>query len=512
MDHGETLRSNSVPADEGSEVTAVDSEPKLKPQPLARDGEPSEAAVIDSTSGHESVDYPTGFRLILINLSLCLSIFLTALSSFQLLFGKFYTAVSIKWVFLAAIGIFEVGSLLCAVAPTSTAFIIGRAIAGLGAAGISTGALIMVVLFIMIFFKPPHRSNLAGITWKERVRQFDLLGTTVFMPAIICLLLALQWGGTTWPWSNWRVILCLVLFGVLMPIWVGIQFWKGETATVPPRIMNQRSVVGASWYMFFLGSFFLVLIYYLPVWFQAVKGSSAVESGIRNLPLILGLVIVSIMSGIGVTVIGYYTPFMIACPIISSISIGLMTTFTPESGSREWIGYQAMASTISATRAGIGIGLGIQQALIVVQTVMPLKDIPIGTAVMYFLQTMGGAIFVSAAQNVFANLLVADLSQSVPSLDPQVILQTGATELQKAVQPQYLPDVITAYNKAIVRAFLMAAIMAALTVIGSLAVEWRNIKSTRQDAPPKQTQDGTLDSTLDSTLERTQTYRDKEAI
>lgn len=143
---------------------------------------------------------------------------------------------------------------------------------------------------------------------------------------------------------------------------------------------------------------------------------------------------------------------------------------------------------------------------------MPLKDIPIGTAVMYFLQTMGGAIFVSAAQNVFANLLVADLSRSVPSLDPQVILQTGATELQKAVQPQYLPDVITAYNKAIVRAFLMAAIMAALTVIGSLAVEWRNIKSTRQDAPPKQTQDGTLDSTLDSTLERTQTYRDKEAI
>lgn len=185
----------------------------------------------------------------------------------------------------------------------------------------------VVIFFIVIYFKPPYRSSVAGISWRERIKEFDLLGTSsmcasspdggfpwtistdksdlVFMPAVICLLLALQWGGTSYPWSNWRVILCLVLFGILMPIWVGIQFWKGEMATVPPRIMAQRSVAGAAWYMFFLGSFFLVLIYYLPIWFQAVKSVSAVESGIRNLPLILGLVIVSIISGIGVTVLGY---------------------------------------------------------------------------------------------------------------------------------------------------------------------------------------------------------------
>lgn len=125
------------------------------------------------------------------------------------------------------------------------------------------------------------------------------------MPAVICLLLALQWGGTAYTWSNWRLILCLVLFGILMPIWVVIQFWKSEKATVPPRIVSQRSVAGAAWYMFFLGSFFLILIYYLPIWLQAVKRVSAVESGIRSLPLILGLVIVSIISGIGVTVTGY---------------------------------------------------------------------------------------------------------------------------------------------------------------------------------------------------------------
>lgn len=69
--------------------------------------------------------------------------------------------------------------------------------------------------------------------------------------------------------------------------------------------MSKRSIAAASWFNFTLGSFFLVLIYYLPIWFQAVKGTSAVGSGIRNLPLILGLGIVSIISGVGVTLTGY---------------------------------------------------------------------------------------------------------------------------------------------------------------------------------------------------------------
>lgn len=60
----------------------------------------------------------------------------------------------------------------------------------------------------------------------------------------------------------------------------------------------------ASWFSFTLGSFFLLLIYYLPIWFQAVKGASAVKSGIMNLPMILTLVLVSILAGIGVTVMG----------------------------------------------------------------------------------------------------------------------------------------------------------------------------------------------------------------
>jgi hypothetical protein len=75
--------------------------------------------------------------------------------------------------------------------------------------------------------------------------------------------------------------------------------------TVPPRIVKNRSVASASFFGFCLGSAFFIMVYYLPVWFQGVLGVSAVESGIRNLPLILGLVLCSILSGIGVSVLGY---------------------------------------------------------------------------------------------------------------------------------------------------------------------------------------------------------------
>lgn len=115
-------------------------------------------------------------------------------------------------------------------------------------------------------------------------------------------------------------------------------------------------MLSATFYSFAMGSFFLLLVYFLPIWFQAVKGASAVKSGIMNLPMVLSLIIVFILSGIGVTVTGYYAPFMIFGSIFGAIGVGLLSTLTPESNHSMWIGYQYIA--------GIRIGLGMQQPLI----------------------------------------------------------------------------------------------------------------------------------------------------
>ena len=161
------------------------------------------------------------------------------------------------------------------------------------------------MLVIVLFFTPPQRAAIANLGWRERVKEFDLPGTAAFIPAIICLLLALQWGGTKYPWGSGRIIALFVLFGVLIVVFAVIQFWKGDSATIPPKIMKNRSMAAAAWFSFTLGSFFLLLVYFLPIWFQAVKGASAVKSGIMNLPMVLTLVLVSVISGIGVTVVGY---------------------------------------------------------------------------------------------------------------------------------------------------------------------------------------------------------------
>ncbi|KAL0070090.1 hypothetical protein AAF712_002577 [Marasmius tenuissimus] len=476
------------------------------------------AAANENEDDHE---YPKGVKLGLITLALCLAVFLMAL----LMFGKFYTYFSIKWTFIVAITIFEIGSLVCGVAPTSDALIIGRAIAGIGSAGVFSGALIIIahsvplakrpiftgvigamyglasvagpllggvftdkvtwrwcfyinlpigavtLIVIALFFKSPPRRKGAQIdTWRDGLRKFDSLGTLAFLPAIISLLLALQWGGTKYPWGNGRIIGLFVVFGVLIVVFIGIQIWKQDDATVPPRILKQRSILASAWFAFCLGASFFIMVFYIPIWFQAIKGTTAVKSGIDNLPMILGVVVASLLSGVAISATGYYAPWMILCTVLATVGGGLISTFEPDTMSPRWIGFQVIY--------GLGIGVGMQQPLMAAQTVLPLQDVPSGTAIIVFTQTVGGAIFISIAQNVFTNKLVTGIVKNAPGLNPGIVLGAGATMLKIAVPSEFLAGVIRAYNDALVTAFYVSIAMAGLTVFGSLTVEWKSVKKS----------------------------------
>jgi MFS family permease len=302
-----------------------------------------------------------------------------------LLYGRFFTFYSPKWVFISAIIFFEVGSAVCGAAPTSSGFIVGRAIAGVGSAGIMCGVIVIIVHCLPLHKRPMYTGFMGAvfgissviapllggvftddISWRwcfyinlplgavalfiitlilkptpppnpcpetsfsGRLRKLDPLGTICFLPSIVCLLLALEWGGEKYAWSDGRIIALFVLFGVLLIAFIVIQVWRQEEATVPPRLISQRSIACGLWYVLCLGGSMMVYVYYLPIWFQAVKGVSAVKSGIMSLPLVLGLVAASIMSGIFVSKLGYYNPFMYASVIVMSIGAGLFTTFTTE--------------------------------------------------------------------------------------------------------------------------------------------------------------------------------------
>ena len=207
---------------------------------------------------------------------------------------------------------------------------------------------------------------------------------------------------------------------------------------------------------------------YLPTWFQAIKGVTAVQSGIDTIPLVLALVLGAISAGQLTGRIGYYTPFMYISGLIMPIGAGLITMFTVDTGKGKWIGFQILA--------GFGIGMGMQQGALAAQTVLSKKDVPTGVSLMFFCQMLGGAIFVSVGQNVLDSKLVSGLTELVQGLSPEDIVNTGATELRSAVPAPVLLKVLVAYNSALRETFIVATAIGALAILGSLLVEWRSVK------------------------------------
>jgi MFS family permease len=260
-----------------------------------------------------------------------ISVYLLCTCSLQLIFGKLYTFYSIKIVFLTALAIFEIGSLICALSPTSMALIWGRAIAGMGSSGLFSGAILIVsytvplakrpmytgligatygvasvagpllggaftdnphltwrwcfyinlpfgaiaALFIVVFFSNPKRHTQQNMTLKEQLDRMDLPGTSVFLPGVVCLLLALQWGGSKYPWSNGRIIALLVVSVLLLTTFVVLQVVRGEKATVSPRVFKNRSIFGSALFAFCIGGAFFVVLFY--VRYQSYRTTDANE-------------------------------------------------------------------------------------------------------------------------------------------------------------------------------------------------------------------------------------------
>ncbi|EXJ56117.1 hypothetical protein A1O7_09048 [Cladophialophora yegresii CBS 114405] len=449
--------------------------------------------------------------------------FLLPTTALQLFFGRLYTFYSPKWIFISEVFIFEIGSAICGAAPNSVAFIWGRAVAGLGAGGLFNGSMILMMYIAPLQKRPLYMgllgavfgvASVAGpllggvfttkVSWRwcfyinlpigaivlaflyfavedappalgelpfrEKLSRIDIPGTLVFIPCIVCLLLALQWGGQQYAWSNGRVIALLVLFGVLLVVFIVIQVVRQESATVPPRIAKQRTIATGGFYVFCLGSSFMITVYYLSIWFQAIKGDSAIRSGYSTLPFILSLVVASILSGAFVSKIGYYNPSVLAGAILGPIGSGLFTLFKVDTAHPMWIGVQVLF--------GFGVGVGLQQTNIAAQAVLEKKDAPTGVSLVFFCQGLGGTISVSLAQNILDNKLVSGL-RGIGDITAHDIVRTGATELRKAFTPQQLPEVLRVYNHALVVVFYVGLAFSCAAVFGALGMEWKTLKANK---------------------------------
>jgi MFS family permease len=167
-----------------------------------------------------------------------------------------------------------------------------------------------VTVFALLFFLPPiERPGLASVPLAEKLKKIDFVGLLIFIPTVTSLLLALQWGGSTYPWGDSRIITLFVLFGVLAIVFIVFERWKGADATLPIHIVTQRSVAAATWNAFCNGAAFFLLIYYIPFWQQVIRNANAADSGISLLPFILSVVFMAILVGFLVMKVGYCASF-----------------------------------------------------------------------------------------------------------------------------------------------------------------------------------------------------------
>ncbi|KAL9107727.1 MAG: hypothetical protein Q9227_007442 [Pyrenula ochraceoflavens] len=449
------------------------------------------------------------------------SAYLLTTTSLQPSFGKVYTYFNVKWTYIIALILFEAGSVLCAAATTSKMLIGGRALAGVGASALFSGSMTIIgytvtlrkraiyiallssmfgiasvvgpilggaftdkltwrwcfwinlpvggiaIAAVFFFFKNPDRKE-SKLTFKEKIGQIDILGAGLLICAIVCLLLALQWGGSVYPWSNSKVWGCLLGFGLILIAFLVVQIKRRETATIPYNILLQRTVGACALFSAFLAMAIYTQIYYLPFYFQAVKGTTAEGSGIRTIPFLVSNTIASVVVGGSITAIGPYVPFLYLGSTIYVVGSGLLYTLTVSSSAGRWIGYQILA--------GAGSGACIQIPFIAVQVVLSKKDMPSGNAIAVFFNTLGGAISVSIAQNIFTNSLVKNIPKYAPGANAAKIIAAGATHVREVTPPRLLAGVLLAYDKAVTRTFILPIAVGGLAFLTCALFEWKTVK------------------------------------
>jgi len=127
--------------------------------------------------------------------------------------------------------------------------------------------------------------------------SLDLLGFAIFAPALVMLLLALQWGGTTYAWSSSQIIGLFVGAGATFIVFLAWDYHKGDGALLPFSIARQRTVyMSCIVYGLFMGNLYTAS-YWVPIYFQGVKGSSPFMAGVYILPMIIAHIFAALSSG-----------------------------------------------------------------------------------------------------------------------------------------------------------------------------------------------------------------------
>ncbi|MGC2190907.1 MAG: MDR family MFS transporter [Candidatus Dormiibacterota bacterium] len=423
------------------------------------------------------------------------------------LWGKLGDMYGRKVFFQASIVIFLVGSALSGLSTSMIELIAFRALQGLGAGGLMVGAQAIIGdvvpprdrgkyqgIFGGVFGLASVAGPLLGgffvqnLSWHwifyinlplgalalvvttgalpsalRRVQHvIDYIGAVLLAGGVTCLVLLTTLGGTTYPWGSGPIVILAVLGVVLLTIFIIVERRAAEPI-LPLHLFRNRVFSATSAIGFIVGFSMFGAITYLPTYLQIVRGASPTGSGLELLPLMAGLLVTSIGSGLLISRWGRYKIFPILGTAVMTVGLYLFSL----------LGVNTSTLTISAFMVVLGLGLGgvMQVLVIAVQNAVPHSELGVATSGATFFRSIGGSFGTAIFGAIFANVLTGNLTHYLAGTRLPAGF-SGAAGASPAALAKLPPAVHTGYIQAVNASLHPVFLWAVPFAILAFAITW----------------------------------------
>ncbi|KAI9495948.1 major facilitator superfamily domain-containing protein [Zychaea mexicana] len=454
--------------------------------------------------------------------------YVLTLDAFQPLFSKFSDIFGRKYILMFGIVVFLIGSVLCGASQTMIMLIVCRAIQGIGAASIFSmvfviisdlvplekrgsyqgivnavfalssvfgpliggsltdnaswrwnfyinlpiGGVALVILFFFLHL-PMEKQDL-----KAKLKRIDYAGNFLVLAAATLFLLAMNFGGQTFPWDSAAVIAPFVLTGVLIALLVVVEVKYAAEPLMPPRLFKNRSIVAILSVNLFFGLTFFAALYYLPIYFQVVRGDSATWSGIRLIPMQMVIAVLSTGAGLFISKIGMYRPLITIGMGFLTLCIGLFSLYDVDTSWSMIYGFTVIG--------GAGMGLLFSSTIIAIQAAAEPRDIAVVTGLNNFSRVLGGALGVAIASAILNSSLKKDLPNAIPMQYVEMIFQSPEY-IRDGLPQEYFQTTVEIYVESLRFVWHILTIMSGLGFLSSLLVKHYPLRRPGgRPAPKKQ--------------------------
>jgi len=294
------------------------------------------------------------------------------------------------------------------------------------------GGLAVTIMFFAYHSQHPPQE----MTMLDRIISLDLGGGLLFTGFLACFILGMHYTGTH-AWSHFSVIVSLISSVLFLCLFVFNEWIMGTKAMVQAHLLRKKTVLWKLIYIFFIAGLFFPLQYTLPVQFQSIDDKTASQSGVRLIPLILGVSVFTMVANAIVTYWRHYKALLFGGAILATAGALSIHSVDSRASNKAWVGFELLT--------GIGVGLVLQIPMIANQASVGAEDVAAVTTLTLFVENTGTALFVATTEAAFTQGLVAHLKRNMSNIDPHAALNAGATQLRHVFVGADLDQVLRGY-------------------------------------------------------------------